>query len=185
MFRSSWYVFVAAAAALLGMAVERTLSRGHAAIDALDAVVIGLFGAIGTSKALAAGLPALPAIAVGILSAVGGSILRDVSMGLPIAFLHVGSFYALAAGAGSTLLVVLVAWGVDVPLAAAAGVALTAGVRLASMRFGWTVPEQRGFVPRTPPPRRPKRERRRFDEGADARWREALQRVNDVRRYGG
>ena len=86
----------------------RHLAR-HAIIDTLDAVVIGLFGAIGTSKALALGVPAVPAIAIGVLAAVGGSIFRDVSMGLPVAFLHVGSFYALAAGAGTTLLFALVA----------------------------------------------------------------------------
>ena len=108
--RSNWYLLVAAAAALLGMTLERVISRGHAIIDTLDAVVIGLFGAIGTSKALALGVPAVPAIAIGVLAAVGGSILRDVWMGLPVAFLHVGSFYALAAGAGTTLLFALVAW---------------------------------------------------------------------------
>ena len=165
--RSNWYLLVAAAAALLGMALERVVSRGHAIIDTLDAVVIGLFGAIGTSKALALGVPAVPAIAIGILAAVGGSILRDVSMGLPVAFLHVGSFYALAAGAGTTLLFALVAWGVEVPIAAAAGVALTTAVRLASIRFGWTVPEQRGFGRRRPRHRPPMEPELRADADAD------------------
>ena len=77
-------------------------------ITVLDALTIGLFGAIGTTKALALGLPEVPAVFVGVVSAVGGSILRDVLLNLPIALMHVGSLYAVAAGAGTVVLVVLV-----------------------------------------------------------------------------
>ena len=180
--RSNWYLLVAVAAALIGMALERVFSRVHVLIDVLDAVVIGLFGVIGATKALTLGVPAVPAIGIGILAAVGGSVLRDVSMGLPIAFLHVGSFYALAAGTGTMLLVVLVAAGVEVPIAAVVGVALTVIVRLASIRFGWTVPEQRGLGHgqlRSRPPAEPK-----GIAGADADLATARQCVQATRGHG-
>ena len=86
----------------------RDAARGAAAqgstacIVGLDAIVIGMFGAFGTSKALALGLPLVPAVFVGVCSAVGGGILRDVFMGLPVAIMHVGSLYAVAAAAGCT-----------------------------------------------------------------------------------
>ena len=111
-----------------------------------DAVTIGLFGAIGTSKALALGVPAAPAVFVGAAAAVGGSVLRDLTLNLPVALLHVGSLYAVAAASGAVLLVVLVAVGVALLYAACAGVVLTTVIRLLAVRFGWSFPEQRALV---------------------------------------
>ena len=147
---SNWYLIVATAAALLGMLLERVLSRLGVLVNVLDALTIGLFGAIGTTKALAIGLPAVPAIFVGVLSAVGGSILRDLLLNRPIALMHVGSLYAVAAFAGTTSLVVLLAAGVPVFVAASICVALTFGVRVLAVLFNWSLPEQRAItkVPR-------------------------------------
>ena len=141
----NWYIPVATAAALLGMLLLRVFTRLNGLIIALDAVTIGLFGAIGTSKALAYGVPVVPAIFVGVISAVGGSILRDVTLNLPIALMHVGSLYAIAATAGTTLLVVLVALDVNIVVAATACVIVTTLTRLGSVRYGWSLPEQRAL----------------------------------------
>ncbi|TPX04527.1 hypothetical protein FJ656_11425, partial [Schumannella luteola] len=119
--RSDWYLPVATGAALLGMLLQRLVHRLGVTINILDAVTIGMFGAIGTTKALALGLPVVPAIFVGAVAAVGGSILRDLLLGLPIAIMQVGSLYAVAAIAGSTVLVVLDAVGVDVLVAGIVG----------------------------------------------------------------
>ena len=108
----------------------------------LDALTIGLFGAIGTTKALSLGLPEVPAIFVGVISAVGGSILRDLLLNVPIALMSVGSLYAVAALVGTTSLVVLVALGADITLAAIVCVALTFLVRVLAVLFKWTLPEQ-------------------------------------------
>ena len=143
--QSNWYLPVATAAALLGMALQQVFTRLNPLIIALDAVTIGLFGAIGTSKALSFGVPEIPAVFVGVVSAVGGSILRDVSLNLPIALMHVGSLYAVAAGAGTVLLVVLVLTGVSIPIAAIVCVVVTTAIRLGSVRFGWSLPEQRAI----------------------------------------
>lgn len=62
--------------------------------------MIGMFGALGTSKALSMDVPLVPAAPIGVRAAVGGGILRDVIMGLPVAIMHVGSLYAVAVGAG-------------------------------------------------------------------------------------
>lgn len=143
-----WYVAVAAATALLGLTLQRLFARLDPLIVALDAVTIGLFGAIGATKALALGVPPVPAVFVGAAAAVGGSVLRDVTLNLPVALLHVGSLYAIAAAAGAALLVVLVAAGVPVLYSAVAGVVLTTAVRLLAVRFDWSVPEQRALVVR-------------------------------------
>jgi uncharacterized membrane protein YeiH len=109
-------------------------------------VTIGLFAAIGTTKALAYGVPEVPAVFVGVVSAVGGSILRDVSLNLPIALMHVGSLYAVAAGAGTVLIVVLVALGANITVAATVCVVVTTIIRLGSVRWGWSLPEQRAIA---------------------------------------
>lgn len=150
--RSNWYVIVATGAALLGMLLERIFSRLNPLITALDALTIGLFGAIGTTKALALGVPPAPAVFVGVLAAVGGSILRDMLLNLPIALMHVGSLYAVAAVAGAATLVLLVEFGVDISIAAVACVALTFGIRVLAVFFKWSLPEQRRIerLPRIP-----------------------------------
>ena len=141
--RSNWFILVAVGAALLGMLLERLFQRLGKVITALDALTIGLFCAIGTTKSLTLGLPAIPSIFVGVLSAVGGSILRDLLLNLPIALMHVGSLYAIAAVAGAGTLVVLVSLGVPMFIAAVVCVAVTFGVRVLAVLFKWSLPEQR------------------------------------------
>ena len=165
--QSNWYVIVATGAALLGMLLERVFSRVSPLITVLDALTIGLFGAIGTTKALALGLPEVAAVFVGVLAAVGGSILRDLLLNLPIALMHVGSLYAVAAAAGAGTIAVLLAFEVDVLLAGAIGVAVTFGVRMASVLFGWSLPEQRAITRLPKLPALPRRGRRDGDPAAE------------------
>ncbi len=156
--QSNWYLPVATGAALFGMLLERVFSRLHTVITVLDALTIGLFCAIGTTKALALGVPAVPAIFVGTLSAVGGSILRDMLLNLPIALMHVGSLYALAAVGGSGVLVLLLAAGMTLGWAATLCVGVTFGIRVLAVLFRWRLPEQRRIerLPRLPRIRKPR-----------------------------
>ena len=143
--QSDWYLITATLSSLAGMLIAPPLQRLNAAIVGLDAVVIGLFGAFGTSKALVLGLPAVPAVFVGVCAAVGGGVLRDVIMGLPVAVMHVGSLYAIAAASGCTVLAVLHALGVAVPVAAVVAIVVTCVVRLLAVVFDLSLPEQRNL----------------------------------------
>ena len=67
-------------------------------------------------------------------------------MNLPIALMHVGSLYAVAAGAGTVLIIVLVGLGSNITVAATACVIVTTLIRLGSVRFGWSLPEQRAIA---------------------------------------
>lgn len=140
---NDWYLIVATGAALLGMLLERLFARLRVFITVLDALTIGLYCAIGTTKALTFGVPPVPAVFVGVLSAVGGSILRDLLLGVPIAVMSVGSLYAVAAVVGATVLVVLSLVGVPVYIAAIVCVVVTFGVRILAVLFHWSLPEQR------------------------------------------
>lgn len=141
--QSNWYLVTASGAALVGMLLAGVFQRLNRVIVGLDAVVIGLFGAFGTSKALALGLPPVPAVFVGMCAAVGGGILRDVIMGLPVAIMHVGSLYAVAAGVGCLVLAVSNLLGAPLVAAAIAGVAVTAVIRLLAVILDVSLPEQR------------------------------------------
>ena len=152
---SNWYLLVAVAAAIVGMALQRVFTRLAGVITVLDALTIGLLGAIGSTKALSLGLPEIPAVFVGVIAAVGGSVLRDLLMKLTIAMMHVGSLYAVAAAGGTVVLVVAVSLGAPVAVSAIAGTSITLVIRMLAVRFGWTLPEQRALS-RLPRWRRPR-----------------------------
>ncbi|WP_432942526.1 trimeric intracellular cation channel family protein [Kribbella sp. CA-253562] len=140
---SNWYLIVAGAAAILGMALQPVLARADWLITVLlDAIVMGLFGAIGASKALSLGVGVAGAVLVGVIGAIGGGMLRDVMLGLSFSFLHVGTLYAVAAGAGTGVLVLLAELGTPIPIAGVVCLVVTTLVRLAAVRFEWTFPEQ-------------------------------------------
>jgi uncharacterized membrane protein YeiH len=141
--QSNWYLVTATAASLVGMLLAGTFTRLNGVIVGLDALVIALFGAFGTSKALALGLPLVPAVFVGVCSAVGGGVLRDVLVGLPVAIMHVGSLYAVAAGGGCVVLALLHAFGVSLVVAAVVGIVVTTVIRLLAVIFDVSLPEQR------------------------------------------
>ncbi|HLP23178.1 MAG TPA: TRIC cation channel family protein [Microbacteriaceae bacterium] len=148
--QNNWYLLVATAAALVGMALSSLFHRLGMLVMVLDAVAIGLFGALGTTAALAASLPVLPALFVGVASAVGGGMLRDLFLGQPIAVMHVGSLYAVASGLGCAALVVLVWLGSTVTIAGLGCVAVTVVIRLLAVRFNLYIPEQRSVRLRRP-----------------------------------
>ncbi|MFG6503712.1 trimeric intracellular cation channel family protein [Microbacterium sp. P05] len=150
----NWYLVVAGAAALIGMVLQPLISHAGWLITVLDAVVMGLFGAIGATKALSLGVGAIGALVVGVIGAIGGGMLRDIVLSVPVSFLQVGRLYAVAAGSGVGVLVLLIGLGTSVPLAAVICVVVTTIVRLVAVVLGWTFPEQRSLP--TPHRRAPK-----------------------------
>lgn len=144
-FSNNWYLITATLAAFAGMLLPRLFKRVDPVITALDAVSIGMFGAIGATKALALGLPMVPALFIGAVSAVGGGVLRDMILNIPIALMHVGSFYAVASMVGIIALLALLAFDTPVIIAGIVCVAVTTVLRLLAVRFGWSLPEQRAL----------------------------------------
>jgi uncharacterized membrane protein YeiH len=143
--QSNWYLPATVFSALVGMLLVRLFRRLDPLITFLDALTIGLFGAIGASKALSVGLPVVPAMFIGVMAAVGGGMLRDVLLGLPIGVMHVGSLYAVAAGVGALFLVGATAGGADITVAGVGCVIVTTVIRLLAVRYGWSLPEQRAI----------------------------------------
>lgn len=141
--QSNWYLITAAGAALFGMLLAGVFNRINTFIVVLDAVVIGMFGSFGVSKAIAFGIPPVPAVFIGVCAAVGGGVLRDVLMGLPVAIMHVGSLYAVAAGVGCTATVVMHLLDLNITVAAVTGIVVTAVIRILAVLYDVSLPEQR------------------------------------------
>jgi uncharacterized membrane protein YeiH len=144
-FQNNLYLLVAVVAAFSSMLLRWVFTKLDPAILVLDALILGLFAGIGTTKALSAGLPFAPAIFIGCLATVGGSILRDIFLNLPIAMLHVGSFYSVASLVGASVLVGLLELGQPVLVAFAACTVITTSLRLCAVHFGWSLPEQKAL----------------------------------------
>lgn len=137
---NNWFLSTAVLAALAGMVLHRLIARIEPLVLVLDAVTVGTFAALGTSKALSVGVPSVPSLLVGALAAVGGSVLRDLLLDVPVAIVQVGLLYAAAATAGAVVLEVCLFGGASVSQAAAMCTITTTTVRLGAVRFGWTLP---------------------------------------------
>ncbi|MBG9885486.1 membrane protein, partial [Bacillus toyonensis] len=72
--QSNWYLITAGGASLVGMLLAGVLHRVNTFIVVLDAVVIGMFGAFGVSKAITFGIPPVPAVFIGVCAAAGGGV---------------------------------------------------------------------------------------------------------------
>lgn len=142
---NQWYLVTALMAALVGMLLQQVFHRVKVVITVLDAFTLGLFCAIGTTKALSFGVSPVPAIFIGVAAAVGGGVLRDMLMNLSIAVMYVSSFYAIAAVVGSVVLVLLASLGVNIAASAIACIVVTFVLRLLAVRYGWSLPEQRSL----------------------------------------
>jgi uncharacterized membrane protein YeiH len=123
----------------------------HPAVDRLrnlvllfDAAGLGLFAVAGTVKALAYDLSPLAAVLLGVLTGVGGGMLRDILVSRIPTVLH-AELYAVAALAGSTVVVLGHALGVPSGFGAIGGAVLCFALRLAAIRKGWQLPVADGL----------------------------------------
>jgi uncharacterized membrane protein YeiH len=167
-----WYLWVVAAAALLGAFFAQVVNRLRFGLLLVDAVSLALFSVIGAQGGLSAGLPIPAAILLGTITGVGGSVLRDVLVGeTPPRMLRRGPPYASAAFLGAAMYVGLVT-GLDVRkvVAQLLAVVLILLVRGVAHWRGWESLEPRDLTPSVLRDKRQDEARweRRDHEGGDA-----------------
>ncbi|MDO5052969.1 MAG: TRIC cation channel family protein [Pseudoclavibacter sp.] len=136
------YLLTAVLAAIAGMLVQPLFRRYAMITQVLDAVTLAFFCGVGTAKAVSHGLPVLPSILIGAVTAVGGGVLRDMLLSMPVGIMYVGSFYAVAAVGGAAAHLAADALGADEWLGFAICLGVTFVMRMASVWFGLTLPEQ-------------------------------------------
>lgn len=139
--RSDGLLLAPVIAGLTAMAAPRLADRFRQPVLVLDAVGLGLFAAVGASKASGAGLGPVPTVLVGTVAAVGGGLLRDLLAGeVPQILVEGSRLYAAPAALGA-LIVAVGHVGSDNPtVVQAVAVAVTVSLRLLALRFGWHAP---------------------------------------------
>jgi uncharacterized membrane protein YeiH len=134
-------VILAAAAATI-LVARRATGRRRGLLVA-DALGLAFFAVSGAQVARAWGASPGVVIVLGAVTGTAGGMLRDLLLAeIPIV-LRRGDLYVTAAVAGIGAYLGLAALGVPDEGAAAAGMALVAAVRLASMRWGFRLPTVR------------------------------------------
>jgi uncharacterized membrane protein YeiH len=131
---------VGGAVFLAATTIDELHGRMTRVITVLDAIVLGLISVVGTSKALDADLPVLSCVLVGVLAGVGGGLIRDVLINEQPEVLRPGTFYALAAAIGCTLLVLTVRLADLHPAWGAAQIVVITAIRLVAVWRGWESP---------------------------------------------
>lgn len=133
------YVAVSLAAALITFVWHPRLERLRTPILVFDAAGLGLFAVSGTGKALAFGLDPIVAALLGMVTGIGGGMLRDVLV-MEIPTVLRADLYAVAALAGAAVVVAGHLLHVPATAPALAGAVLCFGIRLVSIRRGWSLP---------------------------------------------
>jgi uncharacterized membrane protein YeiH len=133
------YVYVSLIAALLTVVYARYRHPPERLILIADALGLALFSIGGAQIAEHAGHGGIVVVIMGTLTGAAGGVLRDMLCAEVPMILRRSHLYATAAIAGVVAYLLLQLF-VDRTLAALLGMACIAGLRLAAIIWGWTLP---------------------------------------------
>lgn len=135
-----YYLYTACAGAAVAWWAPFTSRLARRFLVVADAVVLGTWAATGAFKALSNGLGVMPALLLGSLTAVGGSIIRDVSVGETPAVFGGNRLYAVPALCAAGAAVALVRLGVPDAYGMLVATCVGAGTCLVAYWRSWTLP---------------------------------------------
>lgn len=149
---SSGYLIMAGIASFLTFFLVRKYPPPLGTIRIADAIVLALFGMIGTEKSFFYGFPAIVAIAMGICTGVAGGLLRDILTGnVPFIF-RVGELYATTVFLGCFIYAAMDAMNFPPSSCFIVGFFVVLLTRLAAIRWNWNLPSYRRiFEPSSTP----------------------------------
>ena len=132
------FIYAVLAATLVGAATFVVAQRAERIVAGVDALGLGVYGVVGTQKALAAGLSPVASILVGVVNAAGGGLIRDVLVRDEPLFLKPGQYYVLAALAGCLLFTALLHYRTtSVEEAAWCAIGAVFVLRMLAIQFNW------------------------------------------------
>jgi uncharacterized membrane protein YeiH len=135
-----WYIGVSVLAALITWLWVRKFPPPDRALQYADALGLAFFSLAGAQIAEAGGLTPFAATIMGAITGCAGGLIRDVLVAeVPLVFRQ-SELYVTACLAGVVLYFALKALGLPVGVAGVAGMAVIALIRLASIRWGITLP---------------------------------------------
>jgi uncharacterized membrane protein YeiH len=134
------YLLVILGTAALTVLYTRFRRPPRTSLLVADAFGLALFAIGGAQVAEAQGLSGIIAIVMGTITGTAGGVLRDVLCNEVPLLLRQPDLYASAAIAGIVIYLLLQSAGLPQPYAAVAGIGVTAGSRLATIRWKWRLP---------------------------------------------
>ncbi len=135
------YLYVILGSALLTVVWTRRFRPPDRTLAIADAIGLALFAISGAQIAERAGLPGIVCVIMGTITGVAGGMIRDVLTAEIPMVMRRGQFYATAAILGIVAYLVLRQWlALAEPVAALCGMVVIAGLRLAAITWGWTLP---------------------------------------------
>ena len=137
--RRPTYVGVAVAAVIVVLVGARWLGPRRGALLVADACGLALFSVLGAREAIGAGAPPAIAVVMGVMTGVAGGLMRDVLCGeIPLILRQ--EVYATAALAAAGVFIGLTTLGVGGDAPVWAGILAGLGLRLAAIRWGFSLP---------------------------------------------
>lgn len=124
--------------AFIGYFFARVAGKFENVYVILDALLIGVWVIIASTKALQQNLGAVAAVYVGLVAATGGGLLRDLLCKDPPSVLRPGQWYAIAAFGAAVTFVWLHALDVPIIFTQVATLVVAAALRIVSLV--WTMP---------------------------------------------
>ncbi|MEQ8677617.1 MAG: trimeric intracellular cation channel family protein [Aggregatilineales bacterium] len=132
------YIIVGAIVAVLTIPVALLNLMPRRPLLIADAFGLAVFTVIGTQTALDFGVSAFIAILLGVMSSVTGGIIRDVlSNQIPLILRK--EIYATASLCGAVVYVIFLHDATFAPFATITGMMITLVLRLAAIRWGWSL----------------------------------------------
>ena len=139
-FKDPVYLLIPIAAGIIVYLIGPRVVQAERGIVFFDAIGLGVFVVIGTTKALHYGMPVLSAVLLGLMTGVGGGMLRDVFANrVPVVF-QSSDLYVIPAVVGAAVTAGLhqadlITWWSEVGV-----IAMVTIFRLLALRFGWRAP---------------------------------------------
>jgi len=143
-FKNELYLYLSVAASVVVFLTPRSFERMNRAMLLLDALGLGTFLVIGTSKALNFHLGFMGAVIMGVMTGTAGGLVRDLlSNQIPLILQR--EIYASACVAGGALFYFLHEAGVSSSLNLTLSAAVVIAIRCAALVRGWQLPRGRSL----------------------------------------
>ncbi len=139
-FQNETYLWLPMLIALLVFVAHRLFPKFETPLLYFDAIGLGTFVVIGTSKALAFQTGPIGAVLLGVMTGTAGGVIRDVlSNEIPLIMRR--EIYASACILGGTLLVVMTRLEVNSNIALLVAASSVILLRLLAIHFNWSLPK--------------------------------------------
>jgi uncharacterized membrane protein YeiH len=139
-FKNETYLYISIAVSFAVFMLHRHLEFLEQPLQFFDAIGLGTFVVIGTSKALVFNFGMVGAVMMGVMTATAGGMIRDLlSNQVPMVLQK--EVYASACMAGGFLLVLMHRAQLPGSLSVLAAALLVIAVRLLAIRYKWSLPK--------------------------------------------